>query len=140
MSALANEAILCGQGFDEYRGESTTDEALMSPPPSPADSWMTCVAHVRDWCSSPPDWDEGIEVPSRTTLRLAEEIALVLRRRGMPAPSRVLPDGEGGVVFERREGDLYEALNVFSDGSVGLKRFRSGRMISSECVSAVSIL
>lgn len=143
MSALASEATLCGQGFDGYRSEAVADEALISVVSrdrQTTDGWRACVRSLRQWRLSPPDWDEGIVVPSRGILQLAEEIALILRQRGQAEPMRVLPDGEGGVVFERRQGQLYETLGVMADGCIELKRFRSGSMIFNEHVSAHSIL
>lgn len=140
MSANVCEVTLCGNEAPEYRTRGIADEALMSglqPSRTDDDGWMTCVYSLREWRSSPPDWEEdGIEVPSRRLLQLAEEIAFALRAKQQPEPMRVLPDGDGGVVFERRQGALYEALNVTADCTVSLKRFRSGRLFYSESLPA----
>lgn len=62
--------------------------------------------------------DEGIQPPTANSLSRACELATAMRNAAEPRPLRVVPDGEGGVVFERRAGELFERLEVDSDGKI----------------------
>lgn len=125
---------------------SPDDDALLSSdilafPGSSGDGWLACANTLRQWMTELPDWDDEIdESPDRGTLRLAVEVALVLRHRRMAAPMRVLPDGEGGLVFERRAGKLYETLTISADGTAELERFKESRLIESTPIEISSLL
>ena len=48
----------------------------------------------------------------------------------MAAPLRVVPDGEGGISFERRDEIRFQSLDVLQDGSIELHTFRDCRLVS----------
>ncbi len=62
--------------------------------------------------------DEGIEGPSIATIRLAEKTARVLRDCNVEVPDRVVPNGDGGIVFRWRSGDFTWSLDLDADGSL----------------------
>ena len=68
--------------------------------------------------------------PSEAIIRLAGQIAMVLRDNGAAAPLRVVPDGEGGISFERRSGDWFESLDILEGGSIELTTFKDCRLHS----------
>jgi hypothetical protein len=73
--------------------------------------------------------DEGIEPPTRDTIQLAIAVAEKLRDAGLAAPNSVVPDANGGIVFERRETDLAEVFHVWDDGTIEYQCFRGTRLI-----------
>lgn len=76
--------------------------------------------------------DEGIQPPSMDTIQLAILLAKTLSRANCPAPTRVVPDADAGIVFERHEGGLLESLRLSADGSVEYCRFENARLVDRE--------
>jgi len=74
--------------------------------------------------------DESIEMPCRSVIAMACRVAQSMRDAGMPAPLRVVPSGDGGIVFEHREGSLFETIEIDSDGSVEIAVFLDSRLVS----------
>src|SRR5712692_733759 len=49
-----------------------------------------------EWGRDPSQLDEeGTQTPSKETIQLAMDLAGNLRKRGLPAPTRILPDVHG---------------------------------------------
>ena len=67
--------------------------------------------------------DEGFAPPSLDVINLACQIAMELRDEGAVPPTRVVPDGEGGVSFERVEGTLSVSLTIDAGLTVELLAF-----------------
>jgi hypothetical protein len=85
---------------------------------------------LMDWLRDPGQFeDEGIEPPSGTTIRVSMDLAEACRDEGQPAPDRVVCDPNGGIVFERRQGDVSEVLHVWDDGSVEYMCFQGTRLV-----------
>ena len=74
--------------------------------------------------------DEGVEVPSAEILPVVAEVAATLRDHGVDPPLRVVPNGEGGVVFEWRDSPYFWSLEVEQVGSLVLSIFRNSRLVS----------
>ena len=73
--------------------------------------------------------DEGVEPPTRATVQRAIDVARKLSDAGLPAPNSVVPDANGGIVFERREKDCVAVIHVWDDGMVEYQRFHGTRLI-----------
>lgn len=73
--------------------------------------------------------DAGVDPPTKTILRLAVDFAELYRDRGLSAPDRIVPDPNGGIVFERREGAVSETVHVWDDGSIEYLRFEGDRLV-----------
>jgi len=73
--------------------------------------------------------DEGIEPPKGTLIRLSMDLAENCRDEGLPPPDSVVPDPNGGIVFERREGDVSEVFHIWDDGTVEYMRFEGARLV-----------
>ena len=94
-------------------------------------SWDRAIDRLIEWRRDPSVLeDDDFVVPSRATLHAAIQIASSLQQSQAPPPLRVVPDGEGGISFERRDGQLFESLNVLEDGNVELLSFRNCRLCS----------
>lgn len=73
--------------------------------------------------------DEGVDPPSRETITRAINLVKKFQAQGLPAPDSVVPDANGGIVFERREQGITEVLHVWSDGSAEYQQFQGTRMV-----------
>ena len=73
--------------------------------------------------------DEYIAAPSRQIIRLALDLAERCRDSGIDAPDRIVPDPNGGFVFERMEDSRSEVLHVWDDGSVEYMHFVGTRLV-----------
>jgi hypothetical protein len=78
------------------------------------------------------DEEEGIEPPSRETVSHTCGIVRSLADRGLPAPTRIVPDADRGIVVKwRTEGGL-AALEFSDDGTIEFIVYTDGRVESSE--------
>ena len=77
-----------------------------------ATDWQRVIDHkLIEWGWNTREFDEeGVEPPSREIVRLAIDLAERFRDAGFPAPDSVVPDPNGGIVFERRENGLTEVF------------------------------
>ena len=94
-------------------------------------SWQELIDHkLIEWGRNPDQLDdEGVEAPRSEILRLAIHLAERFRDEGFPPPHRVVPDPNGGVVFERREQEVSEVYHIWDDGTVEYQRFEGTRLI-----------
>ena len=88
--------------------------------------WQVMIdERLVEWGRNPNQFDEeDFVAPDAEVLERACRIAMCWRDDGWPAPLRVVPDGEGGIAFERRSGSVFEALTINSDGTTELVVFR----------------
>lgn len=94
--------------------------------------WQQMIdRYLVEWGRDPnqlEDEDEGVVPPSKAIINRASQIAMNLRDAGWPGPLRVVPDGDGGISFERRTGAYFESLDILEDGSVELATFKDCRL------------
>ena len=91
-----------------------------------------------EWGKNPSlleDPDEGVLSPTNQSIRIAIGLALVMRNHDAIPPSRVVPDGEGGIAFELMRGEVFESMQVHSDCSVELLTFRNCRLLARRPIS-----
>ena len=83
-------------------------------------AWQELIdKQFASWASDPQQLsDDGLEAPSVGTVQLATNIASVLRDQIVDVPDRVVPNGDGGIVFRWRSGDFTWSLEVDVDGSL----------------------
>lgn len=73
--------------------------------------------------------DEDITPPSAEIVGLASRFSMKMRDLGFESPNRVVPNGEGGIVFERCHDTLSETIEIFEDGSFEYALFQDCRLI-----------
>lgn len=79
------------------------------------DAWASGLEKLYRWKSDPSSLeDDGFRPPSPATTQDATAMALELIREGIPAPSWVVPDGDGGVELEWNNDGVTRTL-VFHD-------------------------
>jgi len=67
--------------------------------------------------------DDGFIPPTPEVIDKACEKAQEWRDSGFPPPTRVVPDGEGGISFKRDDGDISESLSIYTKKSGEFLRF-----------------
>jgi hypothetical protein len=73
-----------------------------------------------------------VEAPDGQIIGLAIAVAEWFRDQGDPAPDSVVPDPNGGIVFERRENGSSEVVQIWDDGHVEYMRFEGTRLVARE--------
>jgi hypothetical protein len=102
-------------------------------------SWEMAINQLLDWRKDPSQLaDEGILPPTIGIIDLACNLAIILRDKCWSAPLRVVPDGEGGFVFERRDGSVFETISLEATGQVEILSFENAHLIASRVVSALT--
>lgn len=95
------------------------------------EAWQRVIDHkLIEWGSAPSQLeDEGIDPPTKNTIQRAIRLAQAYQEEGRPAPDRVVPDPNGGIVFERQEQDVSEVLYIWEDGTTEYQRFQDARLV-----------
>ena len=122
---------------------ATCDDALASPPkPREKDraGWQRIIdIHLIEWGRNPALFDpDEIVPPSAFIIDAACRVAMRLRDLGAACPLRVVPDGDGGIAFERRGDESFESLEITSDGRVELITFHKSKVVRRQQLPDVS--
>ncbi len=96
------------------------------------EAWEKLIDHpLFDWWQDPAQLeDDGLTAPTQERIEDAVKIACKLRDAGWPPPRRIVSDGDGGIVFEYREGSDSASLCISEDGSVEFIAFSNGSLLS----------
>jgi hypothetical protein len=76
--------------------------------------------------------DVDITPPSREVIIRATACAIGMVQLGFPSPDRVVPNGDGGIVFERRRGGRSESIEIESDGCIYYSAFDGSTLIKRQ--------
>lgn len=95
------------------------------------DDWGRIIDNkLIEWGRDPSRLDEeGTVAPTKQTIQFAIALASWLRNQGFPAPTRVVPDAHGGIVFEVQEQNLEETLRLSADLGLEYCAFDNGRLV-----------
>lgn len=66
---------------------------------------------------------EGLIGPSSEAISCAFRFAAFMRKHDFPLPTGLIPDGEGGIVFENRSGPSYQRIEIDQQGRACLATF-----------------
>ena len=93
--------------------------------------WQSIIDEkLIEWSAFPGQFEsEEFQVPAAVAIGLASDIAHSCWKQGVAAPTRVVPNGEGGVVFERIDGTTFEAIEIEADGQVEYRVFEKSRLV-----------
>lgn len=121
------------------RGALTTCVDSQSPVTDPRnrtartqyDLWQNLIDQLIKWGMSPAHVDEEEwESPSVDAVNSAYRLVAALRENGRPVPLRVVSNGEGGIIFERKEGSTAETFEIDADGSIEYIAYANSRLVS----------
>jgi hypothetical protein len=102
--------------------------ALLITAPAEPDSWGTRLSELRALRGLEDDWDgQGAKAPPVELVDSALELALLLRRRGVNAPCRVVPGVNGAVILEWQGGGAYCEIEVVRPYHAEAMRMVPGR-------------
>ena len=101
------------------------------------EKWQEFITgQLVEWERDPSLFDDAeIPAPSVETIQLAVRVAERLRDRGIPAPTRIVPDAHGGIVLEREAGRWFDSYRISTDGSVEYSAFEDCRLVKREPLS-----
>lgn len=102
-------------------------------------AWETIVdKYLIEWGKNPSVIEEyDLAPPTGPILLRSIELARACAADGWPAPQRVLPDGDGGVIFERGTGAVFQSLRVDRDGRIELLTFHNSKLVARDQFSLV---
>lgn len=79
--------------------------------------WDEVLETLCDWIDNPGQWAEPNFVPpTQESINLAISVAESFRDERRALPLRVVPDGDGDVVFERRTKGMFETMEICGEG------------------------
>jgi hypothetical protein len=77
-----------------------------------------------EWAVTRKDFElEGLLGPSCEAISCAYELVNQMRKNLWPLPTGVIPDGEGGIVFENRQDPIYQRIEIDQGGRAYLATF-----------------
>jgi hypothetical protein len=137
MLATSGRPYISPEFPDAVRTEAAGDERVTRKPDDTnahrawRDAWNSIIDNpLIQWGLDVHDFeDEGIPPPTRETLSLAGRIAIAMCDDGCPPPTRVVPDAHGGVVFERRQEEVFETIRISSDGRTEYCVFENAQLM-----------
>lgn len=131
------EAVTCSPPIKRTVETGTTVETLATDARNVdaiKEGWQCLIDYfLVEWGKDPlqlEDQEEGIVAPSRRAIQIACNLARFMRDEEEPAPTRVVPDGDGGISFERHDADLFFSLDIHADLTVELVTFRDCQLVS----------
>lgn len=93
------------------------------------EAWRVVDNQLNDWMASPADIvDEGAVPPSRDLIRQVRYFVAYLK--DSPAPTLVVPDGNGGIAIEWHLPDRVLRTIEFNEvGEAWAYKFENGRLV-----------
>ena len=96
--------------------------------------WQKLIdAKLIEWGRNPaPLEEDDLIPPSPAIVDRAAQVAMRCRDEGVSPPDSVVPNGDGGIVFEISTGNLVETLEIHSDGSREYITYEDCRVVRRE--------
>lgn len=93
-------------------------------------AWRETIDKLAGWQWDIEElYDEGIIPPSEGIIQTAIGLSFRLNEEGYVAPSSVVPDGDGGVVFTHRNGVITKKIHLWDDGSICLSEYEDASLV-----------
>lgn len=125
--AIDSAAVLSGERMPVFDTANVREPELVQSEQTERnrETWDSFIdGSLMEWGrDASPLEDEGFVPPSPEVIKLACRTAMALRDEGLAPPTRVVPDGEGGISFEQVEGTYSASLNVHADMTLELLVF-----------------
>ena len=114
------------------RGPRAAFEATANPRPSGNNNqsdWQSLTDTLREWRGKHRFRDEDdIEWPGSAVIDLGQALATSLQNQGLRAPTRCVPNGEGGIVFEYQHERQLQTIEIEAVGTVEICRFSDTKL------------
>ena len=79
--------------------------------------------------------DEDVIPPSRDIILLASELAMWARDHEVAHPDAVVPNGDGGIVFERWHDSISETIEIYNDGTIEFAVYKDCKLLTRKPIS-----
>jgi hypothetical protein len=134
MPATIDQPDTVTQKFQRAVLTGSDDRSTMTRPRNFREGWQRVVDKLDDWLRNPAQLeDEGIDQPTGRIVRIALDIAEQYREADVFAPpDRVIPDPNGGIVFETEDGALLYVVQIWDDASVEYMKFDGTHLVQRE--------
>lgn len=95
-----------------------------------ADAWAPFIEEqLAAWALNPSQFEgDDLVPPSAEAISRASTTAISLRDHGAPAPTRIVPTGDGGIAFQYDGEPEFISIEVEPEGRVELLVFNKGRL------------
>ena len=122
---------LAGRVIESVGTRAASDQELVSDRRRDASAgWGNVIDQLLDWLRNPQElMDEDFLPPSKGLIEKVCDLAVDSRDKQLPSPLRVVPDGDGGISFERRSGSRFETISFHDDGSVEWLLFEDCKLV-----------
>lgn len=101
--------------------------------------WRCVTETINEWRGKAGLHDEdGIEWPDADVIDLGYGLAMSLQNRGFRAPTRCVPNGEGGIVFEYQHERELETIEIEAEGTIDICRFSDTKLTDHRDIPAPS--
>jgi hypothetical protein len=136
-NVIAERALPDQKGFVGV--EPTTDNVFASAvkiEEEQAARWTAIIDQkLIEWGRNSNNFQaEGLIGPSNNAIQKALSLLRYMRNSGWHLPSGVIPDGEGGIVFENRRGATYQRVEIDANGAMWLATFENCTLKSRDPV------
>lgn len=102
--------------------------------------WKRVTDILRDWRGKQGLRDEDdIEWPGAAAIDLGQALAASLQTQGLRAPTRCVPNGEGGIVFEYQHERQLQTVEIESVGTVEICRFSDAKLTDRRQIPAPAL-
>lgn len=93
--------------------------------------WQALIEdQLLEWGRDPSQLeDDETQSPSKEIIAWAISLASLLSRENYAAPTRIVPDAHGGIVFELQDKGLLESIRLSADGSAEYCAFVDARLV-----------
>lgn len=92
--------------------------------------WEHFVVQLSAWSQRPSHLDEdGALSPTEPAISAARQLVRRLREEERSLPTKMIEDGDGGVVLTKRSGATQEKLRVSKNGVVEYLLFEHSRLV-----------
>lgn len=119
-----------------YCGETgaTVDDSLVATADrrsADREGWQRIIdSTLIEWGRDPSQLeDDDVTAPTRAVIDRAAELAMRLRDEGFAPPNRAAANGDGGIVFERWEGPVFEQIEISDDGAITINSIRDSQVV-----------
>lgn len=95
------------------------------------EDWQSWIDHrIVEWGRDPRQVDDDdLRLPTRVAVDCAVRLANLLNQQGLAPPTRIVPDANGGIVFERVGDRVFESIRISEDGMAEQCVFQDTRLV-----------
>lgn len=132
-TAILDDTIFLGSMPRRNPSERRYTASLTSDPKEleAQEHWKAVSRRLLNWRRSPSRVDEdGWESPSDNAIRAADELAELLSNVSFYTAFETVADGEGGILFERKNADSTELFSINVDGMIEYIELKESRVIA----------